>query len=231
MNQTSSPWGQRIWLLLIFVVIVAGLLLFDARQLVQSSLAWVENLGGWGPIIFVLTYTVAAVAFVPASALTLGAGALFGVVTGSVLVSIASTAAAAISFLIGRYMAHDWVTAKVENSDRFKSIHDAVRTDGWKLVALTRLSPIFPFSFINYAYGLTPVKFWHYLLASWIAMMPATVMYVYLGSLARAGSEAQQRTPAQWMMYGVGLMATIAVTIFITRIAKTALAQRTMTSN
>ena len=148
---------------------------------------------------------------------------------GSLLVSAGSTLAAAISFLIGRYAARDWVAAKVASNTTFNAIYKAVQTDGWKLVALTRLSPVFPFTLLNYAYGLTPVKFWHYVLASWIAMMPGTVMYVYLGSIARAGAEAQQRTPAQWAMYGVGLIATIAVTVYITRVAKAALAKRTHT--
>lgn len=226
-HKTTSPWGKRILLLVLVAAVIAAFTVLDVRQMLRDSLAWVDALGSWGPIIFIGIYAVAAVLFVPGSALTLGAGAVFGVTMGSVLVSIGSTLAAAISFLIGRYVARDWVAAKVESNVAFKSINDAVKTDGWKLVALTRLSPVFPFTLLNYAYGLTPVKFWHYVLASWIAMMPGTVMYVYLGSLARAGAETQQRTPAQWVMYGVGLIATIIVTVFITRIAKAALAKRT----
>jgi len=227
MAKNHFPWGKLLVLLAIIAAFITAFTVFDGRQILRDSLAWVESLGPWGPVIFIAIYVIATVLFVPGSALTLGAGAIFGIAMGSVLVSIASTLAAAISFLIGRYAARGWVASKVENNDTFKSIFKAVETDGWKLVALTRLSPVFPFALLNYAYGLTPVKFWHYLLASWIAMMPATVMYVYLGSIARAGAETQQRTPAEWTMYGVGLIATIAVTIFITRIAKKTLANRT----
>ena len=99
--------------------------------------------------------------------------------------------------------------------------------EGWRVVALTRLSPVFPFSLLNYAFGLTQVSFRGYLLASWIGMMPGTVMYVYLGSLARLGTGTSQRSPAEWTLYGVGLAATLAVTVLITRIARRALAQRT----
>jgi uncharacterized membrane protein YdjX (TVP38/TMEM64 family) len=93
-------------------------------------------------------------------------------------------------------------------------------------VGLTRLSPVFPFTLLNYAFGLTRVKLSHYVLASWIGMMPGTVMYVYLGSLAKAATGERTRTTGEWALYGVGLLATVAVTIFVTRIAKQALAKK-----
>ena len=229
MSTSTSPWTKRIILVIIAATVVAAFTVFDARQLLKQSLVWVDGLGPSGPVIFIAIYVVAAVLFVPGSALTLSAGTLFGVALGSALVSIASTTAAGLSFLIGRYLARDWIAAKVETNATFRSIQDAVKTDGWKLVALTRLSPIFPFTLLNYAYGLTPVKFWHYLVASWLTMLPGTVMFVYLGSIARAGAQSEQRSGAQWAMYGLGLAATVAITIYITRVAKAALAKRTQT--
>lgn len=189
----------------------------------QKVLDAVEGLGPAGPLLFVVIYVAACVLFLPGSALTLGAGALFGVVRGSVLVSIASTLGATAAFLVGRYLARDWVARKIESNAKFKAIDRAVGNEGWKIVGLTRLSPVFPFSLLNYAYGLTQVRLRDYVLASWIGMMPGTVMYVYLGSLARLGVEARQSGPAQVALKVVGLLATIAVTVFVTRVARKAL--------
>ena len=168
---------------------------------------------------------MAPVFFIPGSALTLGAGTLFGVAWGSVYVSIGSTLGATAAFLVGRYLARGFVAKKIEGNERFATIDRAVSEEGWKIVGLTRLSPVFPFSLLNYAFGLTNVKLSHYVLASWIGMMPGTVMYVYLGSIA--GAAGQEKTPAQWALYAVGLVATIAVTVFITKVARRALAKRT----
>jgi len=196
------------------------------NELMNNLLEWIDQFGIWGPVLFVFLYAGAAVLFIPGSALTLGAGALFGVVKGSILVSLASTLGASLAFLIGRYVARDWVAKKIEDNPKFKAVDEAVGREGWKIVALTRLSPLFPFTFLNYAYGLTKVKFSHYVLASWIGMMPGTVMYVYLGSLARLGVQAEEASGAQLALRIVGLVATIGVTITITKIARKALQEK-----
>jgi uncharacterized membrane protein YdjX (TVP38/TMEM64 family) len=213
----------------VVAAIVSGLFYFDVRALLRDSLAWVEQLGPWGPVLFVLIYIVAAVLFVPGSALTLGAGAVFGVGLGSVLVSLGATLGATAAFLVGRYFARAWVAKKIEGNAAFAAIDRAVAAEGWKIVGLTRLSPAFPFSLLNYAFGLTRVSLRDYMVASWIGMMPGTVMYVYIGSLARVAGD-RTRTPGEWALLGLGLVATIAVTIFIARIARTALAKRTQAS-
>jgi uncharacterized membrane protein YdjX (TVP38/TMEM64 family) len=169
---------------------------------------------------------VATVLFIPGSALTLGAGALFGVAWGSLYVSVGSTLGATAAFLVGRYVARNAIAKKIEGNERFAAIDKAVANEGWKIVGLTRLSPVFPFALLNYGFGLTRVKLGDYMLASWIGMMPGTVMYVYLGSLAKAATGERVRTTGEWALYGVGLLATVAVTIFVTRIAKQALAKR-----
>ena len=218
--------GRKIALAVAAVALVAALFLVDARALLREALAGLGALGAWGPVLFVLLYVVATVCFVPGSALTLGAGALFGVGLGSVLVSAGSTLGATAAFLVGRYFARDWVAKKIEGNAAFAAIDRAVAADGWKIVGLTRLSPAFPFSLLNYAFGLTRVKLRDYVLASWTGMMPGTVMYVYLGSLARAAGD-RHRTAGEWTLYGLGLGATVAVTVVVTRIARRALAQRT----
>ena len=125
----------------------------------------------------------------------------------------------------------DQVAGKVAGNKRFAQIDDAVGREGWKIVGLTRLSPIFPFNMLNYAYGLTKVSLRDYVLASWIGMFPGTVMYVYIGSLAgnlaTIGAAERTRSPAEWVLYALGLLATVVVTFFVTNMARKALSRRT----
>jgi uncharacterized membrane protein YdjX (TVP38/TMEM64 family) len=216
-----------------YVGAVAGLIAaakyFHVQDLLKQALDWVAQLGPWGPVIFIGFTWSRRCLFVPGSVLTLGAGAVFGVVWGSIYVSIAATLGATCAFLVGRYLARDAIARKIEGNERFAAIDKAVANEGWKIVGLTRLSPVFPFTLLNYAFGITRVKLGHYVLASWIGMMPGTVMYVYLGSLAKAASGERTRTTGEWALYGVGLLATVVVTVFVTRIAKQALAKRITT--
>lgn len=228
--QTSgwlSRWRKAIGVTIVVVAAAVLLTTFDVRAVLRESLVRIEQLGVWGQVLFVVIYVMATVLLIPGSALGLGAGAMFGVVRGSVLVSLASTLGATCAFLLGRYLARNWVAKKIEGRAAFSAIDQAVANEGWKIVFLTRLSPMFPFALLNYAYGLTRVSLRDYVLASWIGMMPGTVMYVYLGSLARAGVANHERTPTEWALYGVGLIATVAVTVVVTRIARRALAKRT----
>ncbi|MFW5685447.1 MAG: TVP38/TMEM64 family protein [Spirochaetota bacterium] len=220
--------------LIIFLVVAAALvtvgILFDVNTYLRQLLDWVRDQGIVGVVVFAAVYIAATVLFIPGSILTLGAGFVYGVVWGTLYVSIASTIGATAAFLVGRYLARDWVASKVEGSPRFQSIDRAVGDEGWKIVGLTRLSPIFPFNLLNYAYGLTRVKLRDYFFASWIGMFPGTVMYVYIGSLAGSlatvGAEERARTTGEWILYGVGLVATVVVTIYVTRIARKALSRK-----
>jgi uncharacterized membrane protein YdjX (TVP38/TMEM64 family) len=144
-------------------------------------------------------------------------------------VSIAATLGATLAFLIGRYFARQWVAARLANYPKFRAIDEAVAQEGWKIVALTRLSPVFPFNLLNYGFGLTKVGLRDYVLASWAGTLPGTILYVYLGSLAgdltRVATGGAQRSPAEWALYAVGLLATIAVAVYVTRISTRALKQ------
>ena len=177
-----------------------------------------------------MLYVLATVLFVPGSILTLGAGVLFGVVRGSLLVSVASTLGATAAFLTGRYFAREWVSEKIQGNSRFEAIDRAVAEEGWKIVGLTRLAPVFPFNLLNYAFGLTRVSLKDYVLASWIGMIPVTVLYVYVGSLvgdlATLGTGQRSRTLAEWISLVLGLMVAGGVTYYITRIARRALEQK-----
>lgn len=226
--------GSKIKLFLILLSVVGLLALvkyLNLAQYLELALDWIKDLGPSAGVVFIAIYIVATVLFVPGSALTLGAGAVFGVIKGSLLVSVAATLGAGAAFLVGRYLARGWVSKKIAGNKSFSAIDEAVGKEGWKIVGLTRLSPVFPFTLLNYAYGLTKVSFRDYFLASWIGMMPGTVMYVYLGAAAgeglrAAGGEAPGKSPQEWTLLIVGLIATIVVTIFVTKIAKKALSSK-----
>jgi uncharacterized membrane protein YdjX (TVP38/TMEM64 family) len=228
---TSPDKRHAVIGLLLGAGVLALFFLTDLKQGLQEALRYVDSLGVWGPVVFVLVYVVACVFLLPGSVLTLGAGALFGLWKGTLLVSVASVSGATVAFLIGRYFARDWAEERLQAFPKFDLINRAVAKDGWKVVLLTRLSPAFPFVIMNYAYGLTRVSFKDYVLASWIGMLPGTVLFVYLGSLASAGAQAEGKSMAQWLLLGVGLVATIVVTVMITQRARQALNERLTASD
>jgi len=202
---------------------------FNPQTLIRGSLQWVESLGIWGGIAFMGLYIVATIAFLPASLLTLAAGVVFGVVWGSIYVFVGATLGAIAAFLVGRYLIRGWVTRKIAGNNRFLAIDNAVSHEGFKIVLLTRLSPAFPFNLLNYAFGVTGVTLKDYSLGS-IGMVPGTIMYVYLGSLAgdlaTIGTGSQPTNPTiQWIIRIVGFLATLAVTVYVTRLARRALAE------
>lgn len=203
---------------------------FSITETLQSLLQWIQDLGTIGYLIFTLIYILSAVFLIPASILTLGGGAIFGVVTGSILVSFASILGAILAFLIGRYFARGWVSNQIEKYPRFQVVDEAVAKEGWKIVGLTRLSPVFPFVILNYAFGITQVSLKDYIIASWIGMLPGTIMYVYIGSLvgniATLGTEGREKTSLEWALYGVGLIATVLVTVYVTKVSQNALNQQ-----
>ncbi|MEK7841809.1 MAG: TVP38/TMEM64 family protein [Deltaproteobacteria bacterium] len=234
-NVKKSPLPTWLKALIVAVIIIGLFAAFsysDLSSRLRDVLAWIENLGWIGIGAYILIYIAACVFLIPGSVLTLGAGVVFGVVKGSVIVSIASTLGATIAFLTGRYIARSWVVRQIEKRPFFRAIDEAISAEGWKIVLLTRLSPVFPFSLMNYALGLTPVKLKDYVLASWIGMLPGTVMYVYIGSLAGSlaslggAADGRQRSTGEWALYGMGLLATLIVTVYVTRIAKRALSQK-----
>jgi len=179
----------------------------------------------------VAVYVVACVAFVPASLLTLGAGALFGVVTGVIVVFVGATLGAFGAFLIARHVARDWVSQRVARDPRFTAIDRAIAADGRRVVFLLRLSPVIPFALLNYALGLTKVRVADFLIAS-AGMLPGTLLYVYTGSLAgtvlgATSGAAPARGAGFYVVLALGLAATAAVTILVTRLARRALAEAT----
>jgi uncharacterized membrane protein YdjX (TVP38/TMEM64 family) len=188
----------------------------------------VQGLGVWGPVVFVLGYALAVVAFVPGSALTLAAGAIFGVARGTALVFVAAVLGSSAAFLIARYLARGAVERRLAGNPQFAAIDRAIGREGRKIAFLLRLSPAIPFTLLNYALGLTRVRFGDALLAS-LGMLPGTLLYVYLGSVAgdAASASAGGAELGQTAVKAIGLAATAAVTVYVTLLARRALREAT----
>lgn len=202
---------------------------FNPQAGLRDVLEWIDSLGAVGAIAFITIYVMATVGFIPGSILTFGSGVLFGVVWGSLYVFVSATLGATIAFLVGRYLARGWISQKIEGNHKFRAIDQAVGKEGFKIVLLTRLSPIFPFNLLNYAFGITGVSLKDYVMGS-VGMIPGTIMYVYLGSLAGSlatiGTESQlTNATVQWAIRIVGFIATVAVTLYVTQVARKALEQ------
>lgn len=232
MSNDKSP-KRAIGRIIVFVAIIVVLFLAMKFLPVQERLRqfneWVGQMGMAGVLIFIAVYAVATVLLAPGSVLTIGAGFAFGLWKGFLAVSAGATLGAALAFLVARFIARDRIEAIARRNERFRRIDNAIGKQGAKLIFLLRLSPVIPFNLSNYFYGLTGVKFWRYVLASWIGMMPGTFLYVYIGTAgkaavaAAAGGEAVKHGWQYWTFLGVGLLATIIVTIWVTKIARDAL--------
>ncbi|MGK7902445.1 MAG: TVP38/TMEM64 family protein [Hormoscilla sp.] len=218
-------------ILVAVVIIVAKE--FQMQELLRRALAWIDSLGPTGPVAFIIIYNLATVLFIPGALLTLGGGVIFGVIWGSIYVSIAATLGATVAFLIGRYLSRGWVCKQMEAHPKFKAIDLAVARSGFKIVFLTRLCPILPFNLLNYAFGVMQLSLKDYILGS-VGMIPGTVMYVYMGALvgdiAKIGTESTvalspQAEAIKWAINIIGSIATVAVTVYVTKLAHKALAE------
>ncbi len=154
---------------------------------IDEMIVFIDGLGIWAPLVFIIFYALSTVLFIPGLPLTLLSGMVFGPIYGSIWVSIASTLGASLAFLTGRYIGKDYVVKKFKNSDIFIKLDKGINDHGWKMIAITRLVPIFPFNAQNYVYGLTNVPFKTYALISWICMLPATIGYVFLAGAIIGG--------------------------------------------
>lgn len=230
--QPPAPAAPRTWWWKApLAAAAAGAALLALRGLgpqVERFAQWVDGLGTLGPAVFVAGYALATVALVPGSILTLAAGAIFGLARGIAYVFAGAFAGSALAFLVARYAAREAVERRLAGNPRFAAVDRAIGREGWKIVFLLRLSPLFPFSLLNYALGLTRVRFRDYLVAS-AGMLPGTVLYVYYGKVvgdvaALAAGVAAERGREYWLALGLGLAATVAVTALVTRTARRALA-------
>jgi uncharacterized membrane protein YdjX (TVP38/TMEM64 family) len=228
-NAHESAIGRIAALTLIIIALFLAMRFLPVQQWLRSFNDWVGQMGIVGIFIFIGVYALATVLLAPGSVLTIGAGFAFGMWKGFLAVSAASTLGAALAFLVARFIARERVAAIAQRNEKFREIDSAIGKQGAKLIFLLRLSPVIPFNLSNYLYGLTGVKFWPYVLASWIGMMPGTFLYVYVGTAgkaavsAAASGETVQHGWQYWTLTTVGLAVTIIVTFWVTKIARDAL--------
>jgi uncharacterized membrane protein YdjX (TVP38/TMEM64 family) len=227
-KKRSRIWLRALELLLAIVGIGTAVALLPIKQALADFLEWARDHQFLGAVLLALIYALATVVAIPGSLLTLGAGFAFGLGTGFVAVFFGANLGASAAFLLGRTLARDWIAQKVAANPKFQAIDRAVGAQGFKMVLLLRLSPVFPFNILNYALGLTSVSFRAYLLATLLGMLPGTLMYVYLGTLAQSVADLfsgrSQRGPAEQILFYAGLAATVLITLWITWIARKALA-------
>jgi len=195
-------------------------------QWLPALLERLDALGPWAAVGYVALYAGATVAWVPGSLLTLAAGAIFGLAAGTAYTLVGATLGAALAFLVSRHLARPAVERRLGASRRLVAIDEAISREGAKVVFLLRLSPVFPFNALNYALGLTRVRFRDYLLASATGMVPGTFLYIYTGYTAgqvAAAAAGQGRSGAQNALLVLGLAATVLATVLVTRAARRAL--------
>ncbi|TVP78731.1 MAG: TVP38/TMEM64 family protein [Gemmatimonadales bacterium] len=231
----STGGSSRVRLVVLGLLALVGLIVLGrfAGQYIEAFALWVDGLGALAPIVFIAGYAVATVAFIPGSILTLAAGAVFGITQGVLYVFAGAVLGSTAAFLVGRHLARDRIRAKVSEDPRFSAIDRAIGREGLKIVTLLRLTPVMPYNLLNYALGLTDVRLRDYVIGA-LGMLPGTLLYVYSGRVAgdiatAAAGEAVERGWGYWVVLVLGLLATVAVTVLVTRIARRALAREAST--
>ena len=219
-----KKYAKLIVFALVLIALSAAAAVFPVRDWIRNLIDWVQRLGPVGIAVFIGAYAIATVLFLPGWIFTVTAGLLFGVIGGTAVALSGATIGATLAFLVARYLVRDSIQNLAGSNPRFRAIDRAIGENGWKIVGLLRLNPLIPFNLSNYFYGITAIRFWPYVLISAISMLPGTLLYAYLGAVGKA-TLAAKSPPSVWryLLLGVGLGATIAVTIIISRIARNAL--------
>ncbi len=225
-------WLKKYWK---WIALVVGLILISVGasflplgDWLKSFTEWVRHLGLAGAALFIGVYALAAVLLLPGAIFTLAAGLIYGIAGGTVVALTGATLGATLAFLIARYLLCKRIQSFAKKNKKFGAIDDAVGAQGWKIVGLLRLSPFIPFNVSNYFSGVTSIGLWPYVLASGIGMLPGTLLYAYLGAIGQAGLGGGKKghTPLEWTFLGMGLLATIGVTVFVGHLANTALQKK-----
>ena len=212
--------SAKVWRPLILVILLSAFIILlrfsGAADKLTDVREWINGLGSWGPLVFVLIYILAVVLALPGSAITIAGAALFGSVWGVVLVSIASTTGASICFLVSRYLARDFILREFAQNEKFLKLDRLTEEHGAIVVAMTRLIPLFPFNVLNYGFGLTGVWFRTYVFWSWLCMLPGTILYV-VGTDAILSGISEDKIP--WLLVLVLLLAAniLAFLVYLAR--------------
>ncbi|MDP1708067.1 MAG: TVP38/TMEM64 family protein [Gammaproteobacteria bacterium] len=231
MIRGASPvWSIAVSVLFVAAV-VGALIYFDTHQQVLQLLAWLDAQGAWAPLLFILIMALVVVLLLPGVLFTTGAGFVFGVVEGTVYVVLGTTLGATLAFLIARHLFGERATGFILMHARLQLVSEELTPQGWKIILLTRLVPFFPFKLSNYFFGLTRFSLRGFTFGTFAGIIPFSLHNVYLGSIAAdiatLGARSAERTPLQWTLYGAGFLVTIALLIYISRLARRALAKYT----
>ena len=220
MNKYRKP----IVFALVLIAFSLGVAIFPVRDWIAALNNWIEELGPVGVVVFIGAYAIATVLLFPGWIFTVAAGLIFGVVGGTAAALCGATLGAALAFLVARYLVRDSVQNFAKSNPRFQVIDRAIGENGWKIVGLLRLNPLIPFNISNYFYGITAIPFWQYVLVSTIGMLPGALLYAYLGAVGKATLGAESLpTTGHYLLLGIGLAATFAVSIIVSRLARNAL--------
>ena len=215
------------WIAVILFVITMSILsaILPVKEWIRQFIDWVQQLGPAGVIVFILAYALATVLFLPGWIFTVSAGLVYGIVGGTLVALAGAIIGATLAFLVARYLLRRNIEEITKKNPRFAAIDQAIGLQGWKIVGLLRLSPLIPFNLSNYFYGITSIRFVEYVVVSAVGMIPGTLLYAYLGAIGQASVSggSAQRSPLQYVLLGIGLIATIVVTVFVSRIARKAL--------
>ena len=215
------------WIIVVLVIGILSVLsaVLPVKEWIRDFISWVQSLGPIGVVVFIVAYALATVLFLPGWIFTVSAGLIYGVFAGTAIALTGAVIGASLAFLVARYLLRQNIEETTKKNPRFAAIDQAIGKNGWKIVGLLRLSPLIPFNLSNYFYGITSISFGAYVLVSAIGMIPGTLLYAYLGAIGQAGVSGGASAHSKWqyVLLGVGLVATIAVTILVSRIARSAL--------
>lgn len=213
--------------LLLLAAVIISVRFLPINEWLRQFQAYVVDIGPIGYVVFALVYAVACLVPSPAPTILTGlAGATFGLIRGSAVVLIGATIGAAAAFTLARTVLRTRVEEKARNNAKFRALDRAIGREGGKIVFLTRLSPVFPFTYINYAFGLTAVRPLPYLIATLAGIVPGTVAFVYIGA-AVATAATGETDKVKLTLQIVGAIATLAVSVFVARLAKKEIAKST----
>jgi len=223
-------WLKKYWkwiaLGVVLIALSTATAFLPVKEWVKAFSDWVQTLGALGILLFIGVYALATVLFLPGWIFTVAAGLIYGVIGGTAVALAGAIIGSTLAFLCGRYLVRKRVEAATKGNKKFAAIDKAIGDQGWKIVGLLRLSPLIPFNLSNYFYGVTSVGFVPYVVASAVGMIPGTLLYAYLGGAGKAGLDGGGgQSSLKYVFLGVGLLATIVVTIIVSRAAKKALAK------
>ena len=223
-----------LWILAISILAVVGALsllhYYDLDDRLIEVMQWLNAQGWQASLLFILIMAAAIVLLLPGVVFTMGAGFVFGVIKGTLLVVAGTVLGSTLAFLIARYLVGERPSRWLMSHVRPPHLGEVIREEGWRMIMLTRLVPLFPFKLSNYFFGLTPVRLWDFVFGNMLGIIPITLNNVYLGSIAAdlttLGQAGTERTPLQWTLYGIGFVLAVIGLIGLTRIARRVLARK-----